>query len=127
MTCEVNISELVGKTLVNVEQVGNEKLVFSAKDGTQYEMYHDQDCESVTIEDVAGNLGDLIGVPILKAEEVSNTEESAERMAAKEAGSDDSWTWTFYHLGTVNGYVTIRWYGTSNGYYSERVSFSRTN
>jgi hypothetical protein len=116
---DVQITDLIGKTLKEVKKGKyNAELYFVTEDGDEYVMYHNQDCcESVTIEDINGDLDDLVGEPIRKAEETSNH---------SEVGSNgDSVTWTFYHFATINGYVTIRWYGTSNGYYSEKVDFHK--
>lgn len=108
--------DLLGKTLQNVENTG-EEIIFTLDDGTKCELYHSQDCcEYVRVEDVIGELDDLVGSPILMAEEVSG-----ESPDGFECG--DSCTWTFYKLATIKGYVTIRFLGESNGYYSESVSF----
>ena len=138
MTAEV--SQLVGKTIVSINREDNE-LIFICSTGEKYKMYHSQDCcESVTIEDICGNLEDLIGTPILKAEEVSNDEfvNAFESKFHKVEGfyteQDDegnckpeSCTWTFYKLATIKGYVDIRWFGVSNGYYSEAVNFEKAD
>ena len=125
---EVSISELVGQTLSKIEgKEGDEELTFYTVDGKVYKQYHDQDCcEPVYIEDVCGDLADLIGSPILRATEDSNSDEHPEPVDGKELPySDDSFTWTFYNFTTAKGHVTIRWFGTSNGYYSKSVDFVR--
>lgn len=116
-----SFEDLKGQTLASVENNGDE-VVFVSAGGPRWRLYHDQDCcESVTVEDIAGNLEDLIGTPILMAEEVTS-DKDPDDVAMPEYR--DSFTWTFYKLATIKGYVTIRWYGESNGYYSESVSFS---
>lgn len=115
--------DLVGKTLSNVENIDNEELIFTLDNGGKYRLYHMQDCcESVTIEDISGELSDLIGSPILMAEEVSNPP-NVNPDGVPVPDYQDSFTWTFYKLATIKGYVTVRWYGDSNGYYSESVDW----
>lgn len=116
--------ELQGKTLIDIENVNDEELIFTLDNGDQYKLYHAQDCcEDVTINDINGKLSDLVGSPILMAEEVSQADINPEGIEIPRF--QDSFTWTFYKLATLKGYVTIRWYGSSNGYYSESVDFDR--
>ena len=74
--------------------------------------------------DIVGDLNDLIGHRLIEAEEATSVYETPEGIEDPEF-SDDSFTWTFYKLSTIKGCVNIRWYGSSNGYYSEEVSFIR--
>ena len=113
-----SFDELQGRILCKVEQIDDDELRFYLTDEHFVRMYHSQDCcESVTIEDIVGNLDDLVGTPLLLVEEVSNCE-------PEEETDDDCYgseTWTYYRFRTIKGSVDIRWYGTSNGYYSESV------
>ena len=121
---DVPFSTLLGKTLVSVENLKNEELQFTTDNGETYRLYHYQDCcETVTIEDIDGDLQNLVGSPIVQAEEVVSENQNPEGVPIPEY--QDSYTWTFYKLATVKGYVTIRWYGESNGYYSESVDFEQ--
>ena len=111
--------DLRGLTLSEVVNRGDEML-FTLENGEQYKLYHGQwCCENVRVEDVIGDLNDLVGSPLLMAEEVSNFEEP------KLDYTPESYTWTFYKMATIKGYVTIRWLGESNGYYGESVDFAK--
>jgi len=93
---------------------------FITTEGKHYKLHHYPDCcESVEIESIVGDLIDLIDTPLLLVEEVSNCP-APEGHVMAEYGSE---TWTFYKFGTIKGYVDVRWYGSSNGYYSESVYF----
>ena len=117
-----NVSDLKGKTLVSVNgSVGDDSIEFRTTLGETYLMYHEQDCcESVSVEDIVGDLQDLVGSEILLAEEVEG-----ETPADFNERDHESVTWTFYKFATLRGYVDIRWLGSSNGYYSEGVSFRK--
>lgn len=121
------ISELVGKTIAAINgKIGDETLVFECSDGTRYQMHYYPDCcASCVLEDVVGELSDLIGSPIVRAEESTNSKENPPDAKPETIKYQDSFTWTFYLLSTVKGSVTLRWYGSSNGYYSESVTFER--
>lgn len=172
---EVPFATIAGKTFVRVERVEDavlaDTLVFEEQGGRKYILYHGQDCcESVRIDDICGDLADLVGTPILLAEEVSHSPKGgfskdnpmllsevwdkeslavavdyelergndvsellvlAERVSPTDVrhlgasynDSRESETWTFYKVSTIKGSVTIRWFGESNGYYSESVDF----
>lgn len=112
-----DISEMVGKTFSEVYAKGDQ-LRFVCDDGT-YVFEHLQDCcENVYIESLIGDLQDLVGTPLLLAEEVSGETPVDHKWDYE----PESYTWTFYKFATIKGYVDVRWLGTSNGYYSEGVS-----
>jgi hypothetical protein len=120
---EVSFESLLGKTITSVDGgVGSDLLSFCCDDGSKFQMLHEQNCcEDVEVQDICGDLGDIIGSPILMAEEVTNDEEHPPDY--KPEYEPESYTWTFYKLATIKGAVTIRWLGSSNGYYSESVDF----
>ena len=119
----MDIQELLGKTFTKIEgKKGSEELKFYTDDNI-YRMYHEQDCcECVEVEDICGDFADLIGTPVVDAFEKTNSEEHPEGFDAECRYLDDSFTWTFYTIRTKKGAVTIRWLGSSNGYYSESVT-----
>lgn len=118
------LAYLVGKTLVHVEGggMGSESMTMHFSDGHDFvaTFYHEQNCcENVRIEDVAGDWADLVGQPLTHAHEASRSEYYSD--------SYDSATWTFYRFSGGKGTVVVRWLGTSNGYYSERVDIDVTS
>jgi hypothetical protein len=118
------LDDLLGKTLVGIKVDNNDALItFTTEIGEQFTMQHIQDCcENVSIEDVTGDLDDLLYNPLVEAEEVtSHTNPDGTEVSE----CQESFTWTFYKFRTKKGCVTIRWYGESNGNYSESVEVAR--
>jgi hypothetical protein len=124
MSSIVPFSELEGKTITAIKdlETGSDYVTFTTESGEVYTMrYYEDCCASCSIEDIAGDVNDLIGSPIMSAYE----ESSGENPEGVKPEYQDSFTWTFYRIMTNKGSVVIRWYGESNGYYSESATFER--
>lgn len=112
------LKTLSGKTILNVQGLksGSGHIYFYFSDKSNMTMFHEQDCcESVFVDDIDGDESDLIGSTIISVELVTNCNTNFKDEY------DDSCTWSFYKIKTTKGYVVIRWYGCSNGFYSEAV------
>lgn len=124
--CELeDVNNALQSGVVKVEGCfrDSERMLIYCKNGKVVEFFHDQECcESVWIED-----GEMLlnGIDIFTDCEwckLEIAEQSDEYEDCKPIPKhDDSFTWTFYKFTTNKGYDTIRWYGTSNGCYSESV------
>lgn len=115
---DVSLDDLISRTITEIKgaEKGDSEVRIICEDGSEYRMMHHQDCcESVYLEDIVGDINDLIGSPIVVSEE-----------STENGPCDyDSCTWTFYRFATQKGWVYLRWYGSSNGYYGEGVSFEK--
>ena len=115
-----DLTKMIGKVPTEITQ-DEVSIRFTFEDGTACSFYHEQDCcETVWIEDVNGDWEDLIGTPLLVSDEREGDLPPAE-------GVEWSYTWTFYTFRSIKGSVDVRWFGTSNGYYSEEVTMEWDN
>ena len=118
-----NVNELIatmfGKVFTSVTKTDYALCFENATE--KYRFEHRQECcEEVQIEDVVGDLQDLVGNPITFAEKSSNVEDPGPK------DKYDDYVWTYYKFATVKGWVDVRWYGSSNGYYSMGVDLTYT-
>lgn len=111
----MNILEhIIGKFVSEIAE-NNYSIHIKFDDGSAVIFYHEQSCcESVEVEDVNGDWIDLVGAHLLVAESRSSSHN-------KNTYPDGEEKWTFYTFRGVKGSVDVRWFGTSNGYYSVEV------
>jgi hypothetical protein len=106
---------IIGKIIEKIDaNESNDVMKFVFQDNSSIEFYHDQDCcEDVHIEDVCGDLDDLLNTPLLVAESSTKDEDNGD-------------TWTFYIFSTIKGTINVRWLGYDS-YYSLDVEWCYTN
>jgi len=112
--------DLVGEILDHVDIFPKDKenpseIILTTRSGKKFKIYHSQDCcEHVFLESVQGEWKELIGQTI---NEVSNLE--------KDASDEEQYnhaTRTILKFKADYDTVITKWYGSSNGYYSESVN-----
>ena len=92
-----SIQELVGQICHSVD-ADDDGMTFRLFDGRVFWLGHYQECcEDVHLEEVIGDVDDLVCAPIIKAVELTNRGEQ-----------EGDLLWTFYEVATIKGTVTIR-------------------
>ena len=112
------VKDLIGKTIIEINgmEVDSEEVYFTCSVGSKYKMYNEQDCcESVYLEDINGNIDNILNSEVLRFDEKEEDNPNACK----------SGTYTFYTIATIKGYLDLRWNGKSNGCYSESVDFTK--
>lgn len=107
---DVKCEELINQIPTKVVIENDNEIYFYLENGKIYRFYHIQECcEEVWVEDISGNLQDIVGEKIINFEKRTNKLK------------DTPTTYTYYDIDTFNYHIQIRWCGESNGYYSEEV------
>lgn len=113
---KVDFEELVGKKIIDIK-LELDSILFITDKGN-YQLCHIEEwSEDVVIDDICGELKDLVGETIITAKETFNYDNP--KFDSFTGLPNDSHTWSFYHISTLKTHITIKFYGTSNGYYSE--------
>jgi len=114
------IEDMVGLVFTRVVS-NSESVTFYLTQDDYFVLKHLQNCcECVWLEDVCGDLTDLENTPMVVAEELSSHPDYQDENT--DYGIQE---WTFYNFRTNKGTVSLRFCGTSNGYYSVGVNVLR--
>ena len=119
-----NIDLLKGLTVKTIDAFeGGGDIMITTNCGRQFRFTHFQDCcEHVDIYSIDGDLKRLEGFRLVdvQMETVDEPEGWADSDEAKWA---DSYTFTDVVFKTNAQTICVKWFGESNGYYSEGVDF----
>jgi hypothetical protein len=106
----------IGQEIREVKFINKEEIILTNIHNGKCKFYHDNDCceDFYFVDfDLEEAKDILIGNPIIKFEIESNSDDEPDD------DCQDSYTWTYIKISTIKGTLTIRGFGTSNGYYSE--------
>lgn len=120
---EVNTyTEFSGKIIEEIRgcKKHSNEVTIKFTDGTSLKFYHQQNCcETVLLEDFDTAPEHLINTNIISIEERKYLD--SENAVKPLNDLAESYTWTFYIIKTSKFTMWMRWYGESNGWYSEEV------
>jgi hypothetical protein len=112
----MSVESMIGSVVKSIDiDESNDDCLITLEDGRKFKIEHFQDCcETVQFYDASGDVHSLIGKKLTNVTEDYNDDPIEEDLSC-----DGSHTWSVYKFQTDENTVILRWYGDSNGYYSE--------